>query len=329
LKVSLFDYHFDEDLIAQRPLEERDKSRLMVVRRKEGTIEHRTFYEFTELINENFLIVVNDAKVVPARIFGKKPTGAKIEILLLRKINGKSWLCLTKPAKRVKEGDEIIFCEGTWKAKVKEKLRKGERILEFEGPRGVEGLMQAAGKVPLPPYIKRAPDEMDKKRYQTIFAKENGAVAAPTAGLHFTQRVIEKLKEKSIEIVPLTLYVGPGTFRPVKTQEIEEHKMEKEYYKIPRETAEKIKKAKKEKKKILAVGTTVTRALESSVNEKGEIEKLEGWTELFIYPGFKFKIIDTLLTNFHLPRSSLLMLVCAFGGRKLILKAYEEAVRKR
>lgn len=329
MKVSLFHYRLPEELIAQYPLLERDRSRLMVVERSDGSINHQQFYELPRLINDRYLLVINDTRVIPARLEGRRLTGGKVEVFLVREAGEERWICLVRPARKLRKGAEVLFADGLWRGWIEEEVGLGERLIRFEGPNGVRGLMERLGQVPLPPYIKRAPEKMDRERYQTIFARENGAVAAPTAGLHFTPKLIQELEKRGIEMVSITLHVGPGTFRPVKSEEVEQHRMESEYYRVSREAAEHIEEGRAAGKRVLAVGTTVTRALESSVDERGRFVRAEGWTDLFIYPGYKFKLVEALLTNFHLPKSSLLMLVCAFGGIDLIMSAYREAVRER
>ena len=328
MKVSLFDYYLPPDRIAQEPLPQRDASRLMVVKRGDGSILHTTFRELPRFVEGDTLMVVNDAKVIPARLFGKKATGGKLELLLVREVEKDLWVCLVRPGRGFREGAKVFFPPGDWWGEVWQVLASGERVIRFGGPGGVDALLEHQGQVPLPPYIRRPPSPLDRERYQTIYATRKGAVAAPTAGLHFTPKVLEALKDKGVEVVSLTLLVGPGTFRPVKVEDVKNHSMEEEYYEIPPQTAAKVEEAKKKGRRVLAVGTTVTRALESAVNEKGELVKLKGWTRLFIYPGFRFKVVNGLLTNFHLPRSTLLMLVCAFGGRELIMSAYREAIDK-
>ncbi len=339
MKVSLFEYDLPRELIAQEPLPQRDQSRLLVVRREEGTLHHHRFYELPEILPPGALLVVNDTRVIPARLWGEKPTGGRVEVFLVAPENmeaGKEtwgedvpWKCLVRPGKRMRPGDRVLFAGGRWWARVCGVLPTGERLLTFHGPGGLEGLVEEVGQVPLPPYIRRPPRLEDRERYQTVFAAKKGAVAAPTAGLHFTPGVLEVLKARGVEILSITLHVGPGTFKPVKVEEVEEHKMEEEYYEISPQVASRIEEARAGGRPLLAVGTTVTRALESAADPHGRLVRLQGWTDLFIYPGYRFKMVDMLLTNFHLPRSTLLMLVCAFGGRELVMKAYREAVKRR
>jgi len=340
LKVSLFHYHLPQELIAQEPLPERDRSRLLVVRREEGSFSHHRFYELPDILPPHTLLVVNDTRVIPARLLGERSTGGRVEVFLVAPEKGRGssdhpsrgeelWRCLVKPGRRLRPGEKVFFANGRWWGEVREVLPSGERVVSFHGPGRLEELVEEVGQVPLPPYIRRPPRPEDRERYQTVYAVKKGAVAAPTAGLHFTHRVLEALKTKGIEILSITLHVGPGTFKPVKVEEVEEHKMEEEYYEISPQVASRIEEARAGGRPLLAVGTTVTRALESAANEEGRLVRLEGWTDLFIYPGYRFKVVDMLLTNFHLPRSTLLMLVCAFGGRGLVLRAYDEAIRER
>jgi len=333
--VDEFDYHLPKSAIAQKPLKERDRSRLLIVNRKTHQLEDRYFYQFPEFVNPPDVVVVNNCQVIPARIFAQRKTGAKLEITLLGKVGDKEWECLIKGKKpKAKEevlaGDDLTitfleemdldpkagFLGGLWKIR-----------LSDDRPE----VLQKLGVPPLPPYIKRrAPEEYtgDRERYQTIFAKEWGAVAAPTAGLHFTERVLNALKEKGVEVVEITLWVSYGTFAPVRVKEIEDHKMYPERFRITKESAEKINQARERGGRVVAVGTTVVRALESSVSGQGNVIAQEEETQLFIYPGYKFKAVDALLTNFHMPKSTLLMLVSAFAGLELIKKAYQYALEK-
>lgn len=328
MKVSLFDYNLPQELIAQEPLPKRDESRLLVVRRGDGTFSHHRFYELPSLLPEGTLLVVNDTRVIPARLWGERPTGGKVEVFLVRREGEGTWRCLVRPGKRMRPGDKVLFANGRWCGEVREVLHSGERLMSFHGPGGLGRLLDEVGQVPLPPYIRRRPRPEDRERYQTVFASKEGAVAAPTAGLHFTLRVLDALKRRGIEILSITLHVGPGTFRPVKVEDVEAHRMEEEYYEISPQVAAKVEETRMEGRRLLAVGTTVTRALESAADEEGRLMRLHGWTDLFIYPGYRFKVVDALLTNFHLPRSTLLMLVCAFGGRELVMKAYREAIEE-
>ncbi|MGB9721974.1 MAG: tRNA preQ1(34) S-adenosylmethionine ribosyltransferase-isomerase QueA [bacterium] len=321
MKLKEFHYDLPEDLIAQYPIENRAEARLLVLDRNAGEITHRRFYEITEFLSRGDVLVLNDTKVFKARLFGKKETGAKIEVLVISYDN---YNCtgLVNPGKRIKENTKIIFADGII-AEVK-KREKGKSYLEFNKP--VKDVIEYLGKVPLPHYIKREPDNQDEKEYQTVYAKKTGSIAAPTAGLHFTNELLNVLKEKGVMISNITLHIGPGTFKPIRLEDIENHYMEPEYVEISEETAEFIKKGKR----VIGVGTSVTRALEYvALKNKDKIVPFSGYDDLFIYPGFKFKVIDCLITNFHLPCSTPLLLVCAFAGRELIFKAYKEAIEKR
>ncbi len=325
MKVDDFDYELPEELIAQKPLPERDKSRLMCLNRKTGEIKQTIFKNIVEFLNKGDLLVMNNSKVIPARLYGKKiPTGTKVEILLLNQIDNKKWEVLVKPGKRVKKGVEISFGEGLLKAKAVEYTDFGGRIMKFDFEGKFKEIIKKLGEMPLPPYIKNKLDNPD--RYQTVYAKKEGSAAAPTAGLHFTPKLLDSLNAKGINTAYLTLHVGLGTFRPVRTEKIEEHDMHSEYYELNKEVEEKIKNAKKAGKNVIAVGTTVTRTLEGIVDKHGKLKADRGWTDLFIYPGFEFKIIDSLITNFHLPKSTLLMLVSAFAGKDNVMKAYQKAI---
>ena len=328
MKVEEFDYHLPPELIAQYPAEPRDSSRMMVLDRKTKSIEHRIFREIVDILDDSFVLVLNDTRVIPARLFGKKETGAEVEIFLSKKLEEDLWECLSRPAKRLKAGTTVHLGGGLI-GRVEEVLPEGKRIIRFFPPGALKERLPKVGQVPLPPYIKRPPTDKDLFRYQTVFARKNGSVAAPTAGLHFTERVLNALKEKGVEILYVTLHVGLGTFKPVKVDEVEKHRMESEFFEIPKDVAEAINRAKREGKRILACGTTVVRTLESAADEQGLVKASSGWTDLFIYPGYRFKVVDALLTNFHLPRSTLIMLVCAFAGKDFVLEAYRIAVEKR
>lgn len=327
MKTSEFDYFLPEEMIAQNPLEKRDGSRLLILDKKTGKVEHKVFSDILEYIDEDDFLVINSTRVLPARLMGKKEdTGAKIEVFLLHPATEESiWECLVKPGKKVKVGTKIIFSDGLLKGEILSRTESGSRIVKFIYKGSFIEAINKVGEVPLPPYIKEKID--DPERYQTVYAKEVGSVAAPTAGLHFTGDLLEKIKKKNIGVAQVTLHVGLGTFRPVNTEIITDHKMHSEFFSIDDENVEKINNALKNKKRIIAVGTTSTRTLESAV-ENGKIVKKEGWTEIFIYPGYSFKATDALITNFHLPKSTLLMLVSALAGRESILKAYSEAVKE-
>ncbi|NPV42526.1 MAG: tRNA preQ1(34) S-adenosylmethionine ribosyltransferase-isomerase QueA [Firmicutes bacterium] len=328
MKLKDFDYYLPEELIAQCPTQKRDESRLMVIYRNSGKIEHRIFKDIHLYMNKGDCIVLNDTKVIPARLLGKrKDTGGRIEFVLLKSLGNDKWEVLVKPGKRAKIGKEFIFGDGLLIARVLDKTPVGGRIVEFEYQGDFRELLNEVGRVPLPPYIKK--EISDDKRYQTVYGRKEGSAAAPTAGLHFTQELINKIERKGINIVYVTLHVGLGTFRPVKSNDIRNHKMHSEYFCLPEKSAEIINSTKKHGNRVIAIGTTTVRTLESVANEEGIVTASEGWTDIFIYPGFEFKIIDGLLTNFHLPKSTLLMLVSAFAGRELILNAYEKAIRER
>lgn len=334
MQVAEFDYHLPEELIAQKPVEQRDASRLLVVRKDRGELEHKHFFELGNWLAPGDLLVFNDTRVIPARLWGRRvPGGGRTEVLLLKDLDGERWETLVRPGRKVQPGQTLLFAHTDCRrqclqAYVEETTDFGGRVLRFD--RRGEDLRQAIkalGEVPLPPYIKEKLG--DQERYQTIYARHEGSAAAPTAGLHFTPDLLAKLRQEGVESGFLTLHVGLGTFRPVKTERIEEHKMHAEFYQIGPELVAAVQRTKNSGGRVIAVGTTATRALESAAQEDGTLLSGQGWTEIFIYPGYKFKVIDGLITNFHLPRSTLLMLVSAFAGKELILSAYEEAVRRR
>lgn len=336
MHINDFDYYLPEELIAQQPTEKRDASRLLVVHRKTGELEHKHFYDIIDYLNPGDCLVMNNSKVIPARLYGtKKSTGAKIEFLLIKRIDGDKWETMVKPGKRVKPGDVISFSDDKlFEAEVLEYSDEGTRIVEFK----YEGIfmerLEELGRMPLPPYIERESEAKDKDRYQTVYAEEEGSVAAPTAGLHFTNEILDKAQKKGVKLAYVTLHVGIGTFRPVKVENIEEHKMHFEEYHVDDETAKLINETKAAGGRIIAVGTTSTRTLESAAKfneETGtyEVKAGGGNTGIFIYPGYEFKIIDSLITNFHLPKSTLVMLVSALYSREGILKAYETAVAEK
>jgi len=329
LKLDLFDFHLPEELIAQTPLEDRTSSRLMVVNKETGELEHRTFKDILEYINPGDCLVLNDTKVLPARLHGtKNDTGAHIEVLLLKQQEGDKWETLVKPAKRVKLGSVISFGDGKLQAKCIEELEHGGRILEFKYDGIFYEILDELGEMPLPPYIKEKLDDQD--RYQTVYAKERGSAAAPTAGLHFTKDLLAALQEKGVHIAFLTLHVGLGTFRPVNVEDIDKHEMHAEFYQLTAGTAELLNKVRAEGGRILSVGTTSTRTLETIASQHdGKFVESSGWTSIFIYPGYEFKGIDGMITNFHLPKSTLIMLVSALAGRENVLHAYETAVKEK
>lgn len=327
MKVEDFDYYLPEKLIAQTPLEKRDASRLMVLDKETGKIEHKHFYDIINYLEEGDTLVLNDTKVLPARLIGEKEeTKAVIEILLLKNIAGDDWECLVKPARRIKVGTVVTFGMGKLKAKCIKEEPEGIRHFTLIYNGILMEILDQLGTMPLPPYIHEK--LKDQSRYQTVYAKEIGSAAAPTAGLHFTKKLLGQLKVKGINIAYITLHVGLGTFRPVSVDKVEEHEMHSEYYQMSKETAELLNKTKENNKRIVAVGTTSTRTLETIMTKYNEFRECSGWTNIFIYPGYKFKAIDALITNFHLPKSTLVMLVSALAGRENILSAYKIAVQE-
>ncbi len=328
LKTSDFYYDLPEELIAQVPLENRTHSRLMVLDKENGNIEHKHFYDIVDYLNAGDCIVINDTKVLPARLYGvKKDTKAVIELLLLKRVEDKKWETLVKPGKKAKLDTEIVFKEGLLEGKIVDVLDTGNRIIEFKYKGIFEEILDQLGEMPLPPYIHEKLE--DKNRYQTVYASHTGSAAAPTAGLHFTNEVIKALEDKGVNIAKLTLHVGLGTFRPVKAEYITEHKMHSEYYEITDEAAQKINYAKDNGKKVISVGTTSTRTLETISDDNGHVKASSGWTDIFIYPGYKFKLVDGLITNFHLPESTLIMLVSTLAGKENTMNAYKEAVKEK
>lgn len=328
MKVSDFDFYLPEELIAQCPLKERDSSRFMVVDRKTGEIEHKVFHDVIDYLEKGDTLVLNNTRVMPARLIGEKEeTGGKIEFLLLKRIEGDKWECLAKPGKKAKVGAMFTFGEGKLKAVVREIGLEGNRVIEFIYNGIFEEILDELGQMPLPPYIHEKLD--DRERYQTVYSKEKGSAAAPTAGLHFTEELLEKIREKGVNIAFVTLHVGLGTFRPVKVESIDEHIMHSEYYELDKENAKIINDTKKRGNRVIAVGTTSTRTLETIGNENGEVRAQSGWTNIFIFPGYKFNIVDALITNFHLPESTLIMLVSALAGKENIMNAYKKAVEEK
>ena len=332
MNVSEFDYDLPEGLIAQHPAEPRDSSRLMLVNRARGEIGHRKFYELPELLQTGDVLVLNNTRVMPARLIGTKEgtggkTGGKMEVFLLRRLELDVWEGLVKPGRRLKVGQKVCFGGGILVAELREILANGNRKLRFTYTGVFEELLEELGQVPLPPYI--TAELEDRERYQTVYARETGSVAAPTAGLHFTPELLDKLRHKGVETVEILLHVGLGTFRPVKVERVADHMMHSEYYSIDPAAARRLHQAKREGRRVIAVGTTAVRTLESAGRAGGDISAGSGWTDIFIYPGYSFKVLDGLLTNFHFPKSTLLMLVAAFAGRELTAKAYELAVAER
>lgn len=347
MEVKDFYYDLPQELIAQDPLEDRSGSRLMVLGREDGSIEHRTFCDLIEYLNPGDCLVINNTKVIPARLIGvkempepseafsqerpdpaaSKAEGAKIELLLLKRRSEHVWETLVKPGKKAKVGTKISFGDGLLTGEVIEIVEEGNRLIRFAYEGIFEEVLDRLGEMPLPPYITHHLE--DRQRYQTVYAKYDGSAAAPTAGLHFTPQLLSRIREKGVEIAEVTLHVGLGTFRPVKAEHVLDHHMHSEYYRIEQPQADKINRAKDSGHKVVAVGTTSTRTLESAADETGHVAESSGWTQIFIYPGYQFRCIDALITNFHLPESTLIMLVSALAGREHVLHAYEEAVREK
>ena len=323
------DFYFDlpEELIAQTPLERRDSSRLLHLDKTTGELEHRHFYDLLDYLREGDCMVFNDSRVLPARLIGTRPTGGSVELVLLRDLGEGRWECLSRPGRKTRPGTEILFGNGELKATVESVAEGGNRIVRFDDEGIFLEVLERLGKMPLPPYIKE--ELQDSERYQTVYSREIGSAAAPTAGLHFTKELMEKIAAKGVKLCYVTLHVGLGTFRPVKAEEIEDHEMHSEFCIIPEETARIVSETKKNGGRVIAVGTTSCRTLESFAREDGSLPATSGWTNIFIYPGYTFKCIDALVTNFHLPESTLIMLVSALAGREHVLHAYEEAVKER
>ena len=324
------DFYFDlpEELIAQDPLEDRSSSRLLVLDKETGKVEHHVFREIIDYLQEGDCLVINDTKVIPARLIGSKiGTDAKIEVLLLKRKENDVWETLVKPGKKAKVGTRISFGDGLLVGEVVDIVEEGNRLIHFEYEGIFEEILDQLGQMPLPPYITHQLE--DKNRYQTVYAKHSGSAAAPTAGLHFTPELIKEIDEKGVQIARVTLHVGLGTFRPVKVDNILEHHMHSEFYQIDEEAAEKINRAKESGHRVICVGTTSCRTIESAADKNGKLHATNGWTEIFIYPGYEFKVLDCLITNFHLPESTLVMLVSALAGREQVLSAYEEAVKEK
>lgn len=326
MDVSDFYYELPKELIAQVPIQKRDESRLMVLNKTKETIEHKKFKDMIDYLEKGDCLVINDTKVIPARLYGKKETGANVEFLLLHQIRGDVWEVMVRPGRKLLSGAKVVFGDGLLEAEILEVLENGNRKVKFSYEGIFNEILDKIGLMPLPPYIHEKLKE--KGRYQTVYAKQEGSAAAPTAGLHFTEELLEKIKEKGIEIAKVTLHVGIGTFRPVKVSKVEEHQMHSEHYYVRQEEADKINRAKRNAKRVIAVGTTSCRVLESIADEKGMVQQTEGDTQIFIYPGYSFKCIDALITNFHLPESTLIMLVSSLAGKDFIMKAYNEAVEK-
>ena len=327
MKTHDFWYDLPEELIAQTPLERRDGSRLMVLNRETGEVTHRHFYDILDYLNPGDCLVMNDSRVLPARLMGHRPTGGVVEVLLLRDLGDKRWECLCKPGRKMQVGNEVIFGGGELTGVVREVREDGNRVMEFRYEGIFLEVLESLGKMPLPPYIKE--ELQDQERYQTVYSREVGSAAAPTAGLHFTRELLEKIRENGVNEAFVTLHVGLGTFRPVKAEEVTDHHMHSELCMMNAETAKMLNETKQNGGRIICVGTTSCRTLESLVNEDGTFEAKSKWTDIFIYPGYTFKAMDGLITNFHLPESTLVMLVSAFAGREHVLNAYEEAVKEK
>ncbi len=327
MKKSDFSFDLPEELIAQTPMEQRDASRLLCLDKQTGAVEHRHFYDLPDLLREGDCLVLNNSRVLPARLIGIRPAGGAVELVLLRDLGGNRWECLSRPGRKTKPGQRILFGEGELQAVIEETVSGGNRIVRFEYEGIFLEVLERLGRMPLPPYIRQ--ELKDPERYQTVYSKELGSAAAPTAGLHFTKELLETVRNKGVLTEFVTLHVGLGTFRPVKEEEIEDHEMHSEYCIIPPETAEAVNRTRKNGGRIIAVGTTSCRTLESFAKEDGTLEASSGWTNIFIYPGYKFKCIDALITNFHLPESTLIMLVSALAGRENILNAYRIAVSEK
>jgi len=328
MKASDFNFYLPEELIAQHPLEKRDESRLMILDKKTGEIQHKKFYDIIDYLKAGDTLVLNNTRVMPARLIGEKEnTKGKIEFLLLKRIQNDTWEALAKPGKSAKVGRKFSFGDGKLKAEVIEVLENGNRIIEFHYEGIFEQVLDALGEMPLPPYIHEKLE--DKERYQTVYSKEEGSAAAPTAGLHFTKELLSEIEAKGINIVYLTLHVGLGTFRPVKVEIIEDHEMHSEFYMLSKKSADIINNTKISGNKIISVGTTSTRTLETIGDENGMVHEQSGWTNIFIYPGYKFKVVDNLITNFHLPESTLIMLVSTLATREYVMQAYEKAVKEK
>lgn len=328
MRTSDFYYYLPEELIAQRPLSERSDSRLLAMDGETGAVSHRKFSDIPELLLPNDLLVVNNTRVIPARLLGvRKDTGRPIELLLLKRLDSNCWETLARPGKKVRPGNSLVFLPGRLEAHVDEVLDNGNRIIRFVFDGIWEEILAEAGTVPLPPYIKENIE--NPERYQTVYAVEPGSSAAPTAGLHFTNDIFKKIRDRGVEIAFLTLHVGLGTFRPVKCDDIKDHVMHSEWYELPKDTAEKIRITREKKGRIVAVGTTCLRTLESVYNNDCAMNPATGWTDIFIYPGYRFHVVDALITNFHLPESTLIMLVSAFAGKEKVFRAYEEAIAQR
>lgn len=330
MKISEYDFQLPEEFIAQYPAGTRDHSKLMVLHRGSGRIEHKIFYQIIDYLQKGDGLVINQTRIFPARLFGKlADKDSKIEILLLKKIQDDVWEVLVKPGRKAKTGQKIVFDHDRLSCEILDKSAAGGRVVKFFYDGSFFDIVDQIGVVPLPPYIKREPENVDKKRYQTVYAKEIGAVAGPTAGFHFTEELLKKVEDKGVSLIPIVLHVGLGTFRPIKVDDPGEHRMESEYYRIDKSSVEKINQVKKKGGKIFAIGTSVVRTLETVALPGRTLESCEGWTDIFIYPPYQFRLVNAILTNFHLPKSTLLLLVSAFANRDLILRAYKQAMEEK
>ena len=327
MEIKDFYYDLPQELIAQTPLQKRDESRLMVLDRNNGNIDHKHFYHIIDYLQPGDCLVMNNSRVLPARLLGHRPTGGAVEVLLLRDLGNKKWECLTKPGRKMQTGQEVIFGNGELTATVTQVQDDGNRVVEFHYEGIFLEVLERLGKMPLPPYIKE--ELKDQERYQTVYSKETGSAAAPTAGLHFTNELLEQIRAKGVNTAFVTLHVGLGTFRPVKVEDVTNHHMHSELCMMTQETADLLNQTKKDGGRIVCVGTTSCRTLESLVKDDGSFEATSSWTDIFIYPGYSFKAMDALITNFHLPESTLVMLVSAFAGKEHVLQAYAEAVQER
>ena len=327
MNKSDFDFYLPDELIAQTPLEKRDNSRLLHLDKNTGKIEHKHFYDIKQYVRPGDCLVLNDSRVLPARLIGTRPTGGAVELVLLKDLGDNCWECLSRPGRKTKPGQELIFGNGELTAVVQDLTQGGNRIVKFDYKGIFLEILERLGKMPLPPYIKE--ELQDSERYQTVYSKELGSAAAPTAGLHFTKELLSEIEDMGVSICCVTLHVGLGTFRPVKAENIEDHDMHSEFCIIPEETAKTVNDTKKAGGRVIAVGTTSCRTLESFTTDDGVLQATSGWTNIFIYPGYKFKCIDALITNFHLPESTLIMLVSALAGREHILNAYKTAVNEK
>ena len=328
MDVKDFRYDLPQELIAQDPLEDRSSSRLLVLDKDTGEITHKHFYDIIDYLDEGDCLVLNETKVIPARLMGvKKDTGAAVEILLLKRKSKTVWECLVKPGKKCRVGAVIEFGEGLLTGTVSDIVEEGNRIIEFEFDGIFEEILDKLGTMPLPPYITHT--LKDRNRYQTVYAKNDGSAAAPTAGLHFTKELLKDIEDKGVKLAKVTLHVGLGTFRPVKVSDVRQHHMHSEFFQVSKEAADIINSTRANGKRVICVGTTSTRTVESASDDKGYLKETSGWTDIFIYPGYKFKVLDALITNFHLPESTLVMLVSALAGREKVLHAYEEAVKEK